>query len=117
MNTQNLKNEIVKTLYWIDEMGLQPERPNSKDRYYCPVLDKIFLYRSLNEHQKRTALWIPSTRNVGHLRNVLVDFETGTLKLISVKVAGITATGCGDEEAMINVFTKIRGLYCDYHQA
>lgn len=99
----------------------EPEYPNrdpySKDRYYCPVLDKILLYRSLNEHQKRTALWIPNTRNAGHLRDVLVDLETEMLKLIRVKAAGITATGCGDEEAMINVFTKIRGLYCDYHKA
>ena len=117
MGNHNLKIEIIKTLYWINEMGLHPEHPDSKDRYYCPVLDKIFPYRSLNEHQKRTALWIPNTRNVSHLRDVLADFETGTLKLIRVKVAGITATGCGDEEAMINVFTKIRGLYCDYHQA
>ena len=35
MNTQNLKTEIVKTLYWINEMGLHPQHPNSKDRYYC----------------------------------------------------------------------------------
>lgn len=116
MNAQILKKEIVETLYWIKEINLQPVHPNSKDRYYCPVIDKIIRYKNLKEHQKRTALWIPSTRNVSHLRDVLSGMETDTLKLIRIKVAGITATGCSGEEAMINVFTKIRNLFSEFHK-
>ena len=117
MSNQNLKKEIIETFYWLKEMGLEPEKPNPKDMYYCPILNKIFRYARLNKHQKRTTLWIPSTRNVSHLRDILVDMETETLKLIRVKVAGITATGHGEEEAMINIFSKIRNLYCEYHKA
>ena len=108
MSDNNLKKEIVETLYWIKEVGLESENTNPKDKYYCPMLNKIFQYKKLKQPQIRTALWIPSTRNVSHLRDVLVGMETETLNLIRVKVAGITATGSGDEEAMITAFTKIR---------
>lgn len=100
------QNNIIELLYWIRARGFQPRTPRAKDRFLCPMTNRISQYRDLQEHQRRFALWIPSVKGLKKLGLAPKMTPIGTI--MTAKVNRFEGAGPGEEEALLSLMQNMR---------
>lgn len=103
----SIESRVIDLLHWIKERGIQPERANPKDLYFCPFTRRVRQYRRMQPHQRRTALWIPNAKGLERL-GVQLKVETLDHSLTRVSTPYLEGAGAGEEEACLSFLSQVR---------
>lgn len=98
--------QTIDLLCWLKARGFAPKKPRANDRFLCLITKKIYTYAQLNEHQKRTSVWIPNTDEARRIGIPVKTEEVGGI--IVAKSSYFTGAGPGKEEAMLSLLNKVR---------
>jgi len=113
--TVNAQARVLDLLEWVKSSGLWPERFSASDRFVVPVANHITNYANLLPHQRRIALWLPSSKS---LAKILEDRGMNNLEVskleglffahVETGKGDMSGVGLGQTEALLSLLNHLR---------
>lgn len=113
---RDVRGQILELLQWIKDQGFWPRKFRGNELFVIPVIGKMGRFRDLREHQKASALWVPSVPTLKKVlrrrgmalacRNQNGIYLTGFLH----RTQTFSGAGVGRAEALLSAFASMRRM-------